>query len=297
MSITDSIYSWGTDVPKERVTDGLPCITTNHALVHAGRGFTMSGTFAANGTAKPVIAFNPPVAAAATLTSVMTDTAANILYTFKTNGTRGNDFAVVHVDPSGNNQALAISMAGTTVTISLATGAAGAITSTAAQVVAAFNLSDASEFITASLVSTGGTVNAVTSANLTGGAAGKIIHFQQIELTAAADVVVCRLVKEFTYTGAAATLPGAKNNNDYSTNTSVAAIAGTLAATLTETSATTLLTITARGSANGANKVVSNASGIEEHNFKNGIRTGFIFEPAGATAIDYKLFWYEEDYI
>jgi len=296
-NIEESIFSFGADIPKERVTLGVPVITTNHALVHAGRGYTMSGTIAANTTKKAVIAFNPPVAAAAKLTSVMTDTDANILYTFKTLGTAGNSWKITHLNPSGNSKPLTISVSGTSVIISLATSGAGTITSTAAEVVAAFNLSEAAEFITASLVSTGGTVNAVAEGTLTGGAAGKIIHFQTVVVDAAAEVVVCRLVENFTYTGTAATLPAAMSNNREYVSASIAAIAGTLDAALTETSATTLMTLVARGSANGANVVTNSETGIEEFVFARGKRTGFIFEPAGATAIDYKLFWYEEDYI
>lgn len=296
-SINSSIFSFGPDVPKERVTTGVPVITTNHALVHAGRGYTMSGTIAANTTKKAVIAFNPPSAAAATLTSVFTDTAANLIYTFKTLGTRGNAFSVTHTNPSANNAPLVIELVGTAVNIKLATGAGGAITSTAAQIAAAFLLSPASEYMTCTLAGAGGTVNAVVSAALTGGAAGKVIHFQTVEVTAAADVVICRLVENFTYTGTAATLPAAASNNREAVSASIAAIAGTLDASLTETSATTLLTLTARGNASGQSRVTNSQSGIEEFVFARGKRTGFIFEPTGATAIDYKFFWYEEDYV
>ncbi len=296
-TINTSIYAFGADVPKERVTLAVPVITSNHALVHAGKGYSMSGTIASNTTKKAVIAFNPPVAAAATLTTVFTDTAANLIYTFKTLGTRGNDFTVTHTNPSGNNQVLAITLIGTAVNIRLATGAGGAITSTAAQIAAAFLLSPAAEYMTCTLAGAGGTVNAVVSAALSGGAAGKIIHFQQVEIGSAADVAVVRLVENFTYTGSAATLPAARANNREDVVASIAAIAGTLDAALTETSASTLLTLTCRGSASGAQRVINNQSGNEEFVFCRGKRTGFIFEPVGATAIDYKFFWYEEDYI
>jgi hypothetical protein len=52
-------------------------------------------------------------------------------------GTSGNLPSIALVDPAGNNQALAVSVTGKDVSVSLATGVAGAITSTAAQVIAA----------------------------------------------------------------------------------------------------------------------------------------------------------------
>jgi hypothetical protein len=52
-------------------------------------------------------------------------------------GTAGNTVTVALVDPAANNAALGVVVVGQAVTVNLATGAAGAITSTAAQVIAA----------------------------------------------------------------------------------------------------------------------------------------------------------------
>lgn len=54
-------------------------------------------------------------------------------------GTDGNVIGVKYVDPGANDAALSVSVAGNEITISLATGEAGAITSTAAEVLAAIN--------------------------------------------------------------------------------------------------------------------------------------------------------------
>lgn len=66
-----------------------------------------------------------------------------ILFTAKLRGTAGNAITVALVDPASNNAALGVVVAGTAITVNLATGAGGAITSTAAQVIAAVNASAA----------------------------------------------------------------------------------------------------------------------------------------------------------
>lgn len=222
-------YKKGVDVPKEFVTQGVPVITTDHSLIHLKRGFEISGTFAANGTAKALLAFNPPKAATATATIVMTDTDANLLYTFTSTGFVGNDYSVVHLDPSGNNQPLTVRMAGTVVTVSLATGSAGAITSTATQVAAAVNASEAAEYVTCTLVGTGAVVNAVVEAALTGGASDVYVHFQTGDFTAAADIVTLRIIEGATYTGTPATFTPVNKSRIRSLRPTRVALTGTLA--------------------------------------------------------------------
>ena len=65
-SIGDSYYSFGPDIPKDRVTLGVPVITTDHSLIHEGIAFNVSGTFA-EGTGLAVIGIKPPAAAKASL--------------------------------------------------------------------------------------------------------------------------------------------------------------------------------------------------------------------------------------
>jgi hypothetical protein len=292
-NMLNSGFSFGVDVPKERVTLAVPVITTDHSYIHEGKAFSLEGTFAANGTSVAVVAFNPPAAAAASATAVMTDTDANILYTFNSTGPEGNSWDVVHVDPSGNSQPLNVSVAGTVVTISLATNADGNIISTAAQVVAAVNSSDAAEHLTASLVSSGGTVNAVVKVDLTGGADNVYIHFKATEVTAAASVATVDIIEGATYTGTAATLTP-YNRNRADPIATRAAIAATLAGSVTTTSAVFLDHLVARGSANGPNTSIHSSGAGEEIVFQPGKKYLVRFIPTAATAIDYKLFWYEE---
>lgn len=89
-------------------------------------------------------------------------------------GKGGNGARVAHV-VAGTNTPLSVTAAGRDYTVNLATNGAGAATSTAAQVVAAFNNTAAvsDNGITASLPGTGASV-AVAQAftNLTGGTGG-----------------------------------------------------------------------------------------------------------------------------
>jgi hypothetical protein len=62
-----------------------------------------------------------------------------ITFTAKVAGAAGNSIKVQLKDPVGNDKALAVNIAGDVVEVSLATGPAGAITSTAAEVIAAVN--------------------------------------------------------------------------------------------------------------------------------------------------------------
>lgn len=112
------------------------------------------------------------------LTTAMVGADNDITLTAKVGGAGGNAINLVLVDPSGNNQALAVSVAETTITVSLATGGAGAITSTAAQVVAAINADAAAKLLVTAAVKSGetgaGIVTALTSTALAGGDASAI---------------------------------------------------------------------------------------------------------------------------
>lgn len=107
----------------------------------------------------------------AAVTVDMTNANSDMTYTAVAYGTTGNDISIVHVDPSANDAALAVSVDGTIITVSLATGVAGAITSTAAEVKAAVNAhAGASLLVLAEAEGTGvGVVNAAVSADLIGG--------------------------------------------------------------------------------------------------------------------------------
>jgi len=75
----------------------------------------------------------------ATATLSPTGNNNDITVTAKKPGTAGNAIKVQLLDPSGNSKALKVTMESDTIVVSLATSEAGAITSTAAQVIAAIN--------------------------------------------------------------------------------------------------------------------------------------------------------------
>jgi len=290
----NNYFSGDITTPRERVTSGVPVITTNHSLIHEKRAFELSGTFAAAGTNKPVIVFNPPAAAKATAAIVMTDTDANLLYTFNETGFQGNDWKVTHANPSGNSQPLLVSVAGTTITVSLATDSGGTIISTSAEVAAAVNTSDAGEHVTCTVPGAGGTVNDVAEESFTGGAKNVYIHFQSADITAAVAAVVVRLIEGATFTGTAATLTPINKSRIRPLHPTRAAITHTLAATVTTTSATVLETITARGTATNQAIINATKTNDDEWVFEPGKSYMLEFAPQ-TTAIDYRLFWYEED--
>lgn len=66
-----------------------------------------------------------------------------LLYTAVAYGVGGNAISIAYTDPGANDAALAVSVFGNQITVSLATGGAGAITSTAALVLAAIEASAA----------------------------------------------------------------------------------------------------------------------------------------------------------
>jgi hypothetical protein len=123
-----------------------------------------------------------PVAAAKATVNVNPAGDENgLTFTAKEYGSDGNLISVTYIDPAGNNKALAVSVVGSAITVSLKTGAAGAIESTAAQVMAAVNAA-ASKLVVASIYAadTGdvddgsGVVTAMAKASLTGGAGTNI---------------------------------------------------------------------------------------------------------------------------
>jgi hypothetical protein len=95
-----------------------------------------------------------------------------ILFTARDYGDVGELIRVQLKDPSGNDQPLAIDVVGKDIIVSLATGGAGAITSTAAEIIAAIATSAAAALVTAvdSGESTGaGVVTAEALTALAGG--------------------------------------------------------------------------------------------------------------------------------
>jgi hypothetical protein len=112
---------------------------------------------------------------AASLSTTLTGANNDIVLTARQAGLSGNTISLTLVDPSGNNQALAVTVSGNDISASLATGAGGAITTTAAQLLAAIAASAAANSLVSGANKTGndgsGVVTALTKTNLTGGLA------------------------------------------------------------------------------------------------------------------------------
>lgn len=88
-------------------------------------------------------------------------------------GLAGRNISIAMLDPAGNNQALACSVAGNDITISLATGPAGAITSTANEVMAIIGVTASAAALVSTELATGstgvGVVEAIAKDFLDGG--------------------------------------------------------------------------------------------------------------------------------
>ena len=81
----------------------------------------------------PTTEIEPPKA---TLTTSLAGSQNDLKFTARRGGDWGNSVRVRYVDPAANNQVLAVVVEGFDITVNLATGPAGAITSTAADIAA-----------------------------------------------------------------------------------------------------------------------------------------------------------------
>jgi flagellar hook protein FlgE len=97
---------------------------------------------------------------------------SDVTYTSVNGGISGNNISVVYVDPAAASQALSIGVVGDAITVNLATDGASAITSTAAEIVAAIAAkAEAAALVTGAADGTGaGVVTAKGVASLAGGA-------------------------------------------------------------------------------------------------------------------------------
>lgn len=119
--------------------------------------------------------YNPSfVGARASYTTVLAGVNNDLVYTAKERGVQGNSIQIRYVDPAGNNQPLTVGFVSPNiVSVSLATGPAGAITSTAAQILAAVNANVVVNKLVTVTNATGnngtGVVTALAATNLAGG--------------------------------------------------------------------------------------------------------------------------------
>lgn len=88
-------------------------------------------------------------------------TVAGLSFVSKLNGLLGNQTSIQLVDPAANSAALAVTVTGRTITVSLATSVSGAITSTAAQIKTAIE-ADAAANALVTITGTGSTAVAAT---------------------------------------------------------------------------------------------------------------------------------------
>ena len=109
----------------------------------------------------------------ATLTTELAGDNNDLKYTSKLNGALGNAITVEYVDPDDVDAELAVSVDGTAITVSLATGAAKAITTTASDIataIAAHAEANALVAVADAGLDTGvGTVTEMAATALTGG--------------------------------------------------------------------------------------------------------------------------------
>lgn len=295
-SFKDTPFSFGPDIPKDPWTLGAVTQSIETAMIHAGNAYRLSGTFAANGTAKPVIAMTPPKLAAATVTVDMTNANADMTYTAKEKGSAGNDIKVAHVALDAANVPLTISVHGTLVIASLATNGSKAITTSANLLAAAIAASpEASALITAAVEGTGlGVVNADAGVpnGLAGGTDDVYCFFKIGQLGADAEKVVVNVYEGATFTGTAVTFKPINRNRIIASNSQIP-FSGTLSSTVTTTSAVKIAEITLPASAAGVN--IKPVTVIDESEWVlcPGKQYVIEFVPAGATAIDYSFFGYE----
>ena len=123
-------------------------------------------------TSLPVADKKAPVAAALLTGDLAAGTA--IMWRAKATGVAGNGISVESVDPSGNTQALAVTLSSQKITVSLATDGSGDITSTAKQIAAKVNeTNDVKDLVVATALFPDSTepVEELTETNLVGGAA------------------------------------------------------------------------------------------------------------------------------
>ncbi len=109
----------------------------------------------------------------ASLTTALTGANNDIVFTSRTYGAIGNTLQVQYVDPVANSQALSVSLLANLIQVSLATGAGGSITSTAAQVKTAIEANASANSLVSvayAASNTGaGVVTAMAGTNLSGG--------------------------------------------------------------------------------------------------------------------------------
>lgn len=111
--------------------------------------------------------------ARASLTTALTGTNNDLIFRARRAGVGGNSITMTYVDPSANDQVLSIEVVGTDILVNLATGPAGLITSTAAEIQAALAADPGASSLLYAVNASGddgsGVVIALAETALTGG--------------------------------------------------------------------------------------------------------------------------------
>lgn len=123
-----------------------------------------------------IIPADAPATVQATLTTALTGTNNDMLFTAVPTGRLGNDVTIRYVNPAANSAALSVTVSARAITVNLATNGGGTITSTAALIKAAIEASAAATALVtvahAAANDGSGVVIALAATALTGGLGG-----------------------------------------------------------------------------------------------------------------------------
>lgn len=295
----DNIRGGNTTAMIDGLSSSIITVDSNHGKIHQGEAFTMANKMDVATAQVGAIQFSFPAGTAAAITSNMTAANADLTYTAKAVGTYGNAISVVHVNPGAASQALAVSVVGSAITVSLATGSNSAISSTAAQVAAAVNLhSEATKLVTVTAEGTGaGLTNALAVANLSGGVNTVYAHFKPAKITSTLGPCIVSLLEDYTFTGGSALTPMNRRRTG-TPPTSAVTMKGLANATASAGSAAKSLdmSITPSATGPGFTSAGGSTSAAEEWVLKPGVNYLLTItnNNAATSTVGYELFWYEE---
>ena len=288
----------GMDIPKDPYSKTVPTLSVEHVEIHAGRMFELDGTLTVVNAQTGSVAITVPAQAAGVAVVDMTNALSDLTYTARSMGRAGNDISVTHVDPVGNNQPLAVSVSGKAITVSLATGAGGAITSTALTVAAAIRANVAANDLVSVAVEGAGTgiVNAKAKQNLINGRDIVDVHFKAIGLSVSGGPFTVILKEDASFV-AAGTAVTPRNRNRQDTNTSQLACKTNANTTVADGAGVVTLATSVLGAATQAQQSVGGAkAGDEEWLLARGAKNyllQFTNGSAGSLVVNYQLMWYE----
>lgn len=294
----DNINGGYREANVDAYTNGLLVIDTDHSKVHESRKFSIEGKIDVATTKAGGIHFKPNARTAASITSDMTNATSDVTLTAKTAGVAGNAISVTYVDPGANNAALAVTVTGTDIVISLATNGSGTITTTAAQVKALINDQACPAYALVSAEDEGagsGVVNALAKASLTGGLDAAYIHLKEIVLSATGGPVSVSVIEDATLTGSTAAVPSFNRNRNSARTSQTTIVGGPDISVSNGSGVLTLATVSIPGTATGAAKMGGNTGSSEEWilNPNKNYVLAFSNPTAGTVTFGYKMTWYE----